>query len=152
MNKRVNYIILAISSLSFIALVISISLLLGEHFQVESCACPKMVSQNFIALFIILSIIFVGGLIYYLLSLQIEKKEKKVKFNIETVKKFLDKDENLVLNQLDKNNGEIFQSRLKGNKVRVSRALKKLKEKDIVKIEKHNKQNKIKLNKHFIFK
>ncbi|MFW5847019.1 MAG: hypothetical protein ACOCUU_02555 [Nanoarchaeota archaeon] len=152
MKKKFNLIILCISALSFITLIISLSLLLGEHLQVKSCGCPKMVSQNFIVLFILLSVIFIGGLIYYLFSLQIEKKEEKVKFNINTLMKFLDKDEKQIIQQLKKNNNKIFQSNLKGNKVRISRAIKKLKEKDIVKIEKQNKKNKIKLNRNFEIK
>ncbi|HKL24327.1 MAG TPA: hypothetical protein VJ912_03255, partial [Candidatus Nanoarchaeia archaeon] len=80
--KKSNLIALIVSGISFILLIVFLSLLLGEHLQVKSCGCPHMVSQNFILLFIVLSIIFVGGLIYYLLSIQIEKKEQKVKFNV----------------------------------------------------------------------
>ena len=86
---RSNSIILIISGISFILLVVFLSLLLGNHLQVQSCECPKMVSQNFIVLFITLSVIFIGGLIYYLLSLKIERKDKKVKFNVERIMEFL---------------------------------------------------------------
>jgi len=147
-----NVIALLISGLSFILLIISLSLLLGEHFQVESCGCPKMVSQNFIFFFILLSVIFVGGLIYYLLSSQIKKEEKKLEFNINTIMKFLDKDEKEILDQINKNKGEIFQLDLKGDKVRKHRALKKLNEKGIVKVEKIGNKNKIRLNKNFEIK
>ena len=142
---------LIISSISFILLIIFLSLLLGEHFQVESCGCPKMISQNFIFLFIFLSIIFIWGLIYYLLSLKLEKKEKKVRFNVKTIMKFLDKDEKMVLNQIKKE--EILQSSIQGlSKLRKHRAIKKLQEKEILKIKKIKNQNKIKLNENFELK
>jgi len=144
-----NVVILIISALSFILLIIFISLLLGEKFQVKSCGCPQMVSQNFIMLFILLSVIFVGGLVYYLLSLQIQKEEEKLEFNISTIMKFLDNDEKEILNQINKNNGWILQSDLKGDKVRKHRALKKLREKDIIDIRKMGNKNKIKLNENF---
>ncbi len=90
---------LIVSGISFILLIIFLSLLLGEHLQIKSCGCPQMVSQNFILLFIGLSIIFIGGLVYYLLSIQIERKNKKVKFNVNTILQFLDKDEKKYYNQ-----------------------------------------------------
>src|SRR6056297_2122043 len=90
--KKSNIIALIVSGISFILLIVFLSLLLGEHLQVKSCGCPQMVSQNFVFLFIVLSIIFVGGLIYYLLSIKIEKKDQKVKFNVNTIMQFLDND------------------------------------------------------------
>jgi hypothetical protein len=147
--KKSNVISLILSGVSFILLIIFLSLLLGEHLQVESCNCPRMVSQNFILLFIGLSIIFIGGFIYYLLSTQIEKEEKKIKFNIETIIKFLDEDEKKVLNQIKKIR-EIPQSEIKGlTKIRKHRAIKKLKEKGILKLEKIGNKNKLKLNENF---
>jgi len=145
-----NIIVLFISSISFILLIVFLSLLLGEHFQVESCACPSMVSQNFILLFIILAVIFVGGIVYYLLSLQIEKKEKALEFNLDTIMKFLDDDEKNILKQTKQNKGEILQSKIKGiTKLRTHRALKKLQTKGILELEKIGRKNKIKLNKNF---
>ena len=146
-----RYFALGISVISFVVLIIFLSLLLGEHLQVKGCECPKMVSQNFIILFISLSVIFVGGLVYYLLSIQIGKKDQKAKFNIETIMKFLDEDEKKILNQIE--NKEILQSEIKGlSKVRKHRAIKKLREKEILNIEKIEKNNKIKLNKNFKLK
>ena len=146
-----RYFALGISVISFVVLIIFLSLLLGEHLQVKGCECPKMVSQNFIILFISLSVIFVGGLVYYLLSIQIGKKDQKAKFNIETIMKFLDEDEKKILNQIE--NKEILQSEIKGlSKVRKHRAIKKLREKEILNIEKIGKNNKIKLNKNFKLK
>lgn len=149
--KKQGLIALILSGISFILLVVFLSLLLGEHFQVESCGCPSMVSQNFILLFIALSVLFIGGLIYSLLSLQIEKKNKKVKFNIKTIIKFLDDDEKKILNQIQENkNKEVLQSDIKGlSKLRKHRAIKKLKEKNLLEIKKLGNKNKIKLNENF---
>jgi uncharacterized membrane protein len=147
--KRKSLISLILSGISFILLIIFLSLLLGEHFQIESCGCPHMVSQNFILLFIGLSIVFIGGLLYYLLSLQIEKEEKKIKFNIKTIIKFLDEDEKKILNQI-KEKKEILQSEIKElTKLRKHRAIKKLNEKNILEIEKLGNKNKLKLNENF---
>lgn len=151
MKKR-GLISLIISRISFILLIIFLSLLLGEHLQIKSCDCPQMVSQNFILLFIGLSIIFIEGLIYYLLSLQIKKKNKKVKFNVNTIMQFLDKDEKKILNQIKKLR-KINQSEINGlTKVRKHRAIKKLKEKGILKIERIGNKNKIKVNENFELK
>ena len=150
--KKSNIISLIISAISFILFVLFLSLLLGEHLQIKSCGCPRMISQNFVFLFIFLSITFIGGLLYYLLSLRIEKKERKVRFNVETIMDFLDKDEKKILNLL-KNNREILQPEIKGlSKVRKHRAIKKLKEKDIVRVKKIGNKNKIKLNENFEMK
>ena len=145
MKKRI--ISLIISSVSFILLIIFLSLLLGEHFQTESCGCPKMVSQNFIILFITLSIIFIGGLIYFLLSLQIERKENIISKNMEVLYSILDKDEQNLLNFLIKNNGEINQKDLakKIGKLKAHRVIKKLEQKKIITIIKQGKNNLIKL-------
>ena len=142
-------IILILGGLSFIALVISLSLLLADRFQVRGCGCPKVVSHNFIWLFIILAVIFVGALFYYLFSLKIEKKEKVISKNIEVLSSILDKDENDVLDLLVKNEGKIAQAKLskKYDKIKAHRIIKKLEEKNIIDIEKEGKTNTIILKK-----
>ena len=139
---------LIISSISFILLIVFLSLLLGEHFQTQSCGCPKMVSQNFIILFIILSVIFIGGLVYYLLSLQIEKKENIINKNMEVLYSILDKDEQNLLDFLIRNNGTINQNDLskKIGKLKSHRIIRKLEQKKIINITKQGKNNLIKLN------
>jgi len=145
MKRRTIFLI--ISAISFILLILFLSLLLGEHFETKSCGCPKMVSQNFIILFIILSIIFIGGLVYFLLSLQIERKEKIINKNMEVLYSILDKDEQNLLDFLIKNNGEINQNDLakKIGKLKAHRIIKKLKLKQIINIIKKGKNNLIKL-------
>ena len=97
--KKSNLTALIISGVSFILLVVFLSLLLGDQLGVRSCGCPHVVQQNFVWIFIVLGMIFMGGLIYYLLSLKIDKKDKKVKFNVNTIMQFLDDDEKKILKQ-----------------------------------------------------
>ena len=145
MKKRIFSLI--ISSISFILLIIFLSLLLGEHFETKTCGCPEMVSQNFIVLFIILSIIFIGGLVYFLLSLQIDKKENIINKNIEVLYSILDKDEKTLLNFLVKNNGKINQNDFakKIGKLKAHRVIKKLEKKKIANVIKQGKSNLIEL-------
>lgn len=146
MKKR--DIILLIGLASFVIFVISLTLLLGEKFEVKSCGCPKMVSNNFVYLFIILSIIFVASLVYYLFSLKIDAKEKVINKNIELLYKILDKDEKKVLDKIIKQKGQIEQSKISEElgKLKVHRTLKKLEQKGIITIEKKGRTNIIKLN------
>jgi uncharacterized membrane protein len=105
-------IILLLGGIAFIALVISLSLLLGNHLEVKTCGCPKMISQNFIWLFITLAIIFVVSLLYYLFSLKIEEKERCLCKNMEILNSILDKDEKKVIDKIASNKGEMEQSKI----------------------------------------
>ena len=142
-----NEFILILGGISFLALVISLSLLLADKFQVSSCGCPKVVSQDFIWLFILLAVIFVGCLLYYLFSLKIERKEQIIAKNMEFLYSILDEDEKKVLEAIVKNKGEMEQSELskKYDKIKAHRIIKKLEEKGIVNVVKEGKTNKIKL-------
>lgn len=147
MNKR-EY-ILIIGLVSFLILITLISLLLADHLQVKSCGCPKVVSHNFLFLFIFLAIIFVSSLLYFLFSQKINHKEELIKNNFNVLYSILDDQEKDVLNSLIKNSGEIEQSKIskKLNKIKAHRIIKKLEEKKIVNVIKEGKTNKIKLNK-----
>lgn len=144
-------VILLVGAVSFITLIVSLSMLLAEKFQVPSCGCPRMVSQNFVFLFIFLSIVFVGSIIYFLFSLKIENQEKIMEKNIGLVHRCLDNLENGVLKEIVKNSGEIKQNNLnkKFGKVKAHRGLKKLKEKKMIDIEKRGNKNFIKLKDEF---
>jgi hypothetical protein len=145
--KRRDY-ILIIGSLSFLTLVTFLSFLLADKFQVQSCGCPKMVSQNFILLSITLAVIFVGSLLYYLFSIKIDEKEKIIVKNIEILNSILDNDEKKVLDKISKT-GELKQKEISEmfDKIKAHRVIKKLHEKGILEIEKMGKTNRIKLNK-----
>ncbi len=147
MKKR--EIVLSIGALAFILLVVFLSLLLGDRFQIKSCGCPNMVSQNFIIIFIMLAIIFVACLLYYLFSLRINAKEDIINKNIDIIYRILDTDEKKVLDTIIKNKGKISQSEISKTfgKIKSHRILKKLIDKRIVDVEKKGKNNTITLKK-----
>jgi uncharacterized membrane protein len=147
MKKR--DLILLIGAVSFIILIIFLSLLLGDKFQVRSCGCPNMVSQNFIIIFIILAVIFVGSLLYYLLSLKIDSQKGIIEKNIEVLHSILDKNERIVINLIIRNNGEIPQSEIskKMGKLKSHRTVKKLIDKKIIDTTKKGRENTIILKK-----
>lgn len=140
---------LILGGLSFLTLIISLSLLLADRFQVRGCGCPKVVSHNFIWLFIGLATIFVASLFYFLFSLKIEQKEKVISKNMEVLSSILDDDENKVLDIIVNHKGEMAQAALSKNydKIKAHRILKKLEEKNIIDIKKKGKTNKIILKK-----
>ena len=146
MKKR--DLILIIGCISFIILVVLLSLLLADRFQVRGCGCPKVVSQNFIWFFISLAFIFASSLLYYLFSLKIDEKEKIILKNIEILNTILDKDEKKVLEKIAKT-GELEQKEISDifDKIKAHRVLKKLEEKGIIEIQRKGKTNTIKLNK-----
>ena len=142
-------IVLGIGALAFIALIISLTLLVGNQLKPQSCGCPKVISQNFLWLFIVLAIIFVACLLYYLFSLKTDTQKAIINKNIEILYNILDKDEKSVLESIIKNNGEISQSEIsqKFDKLRAHRIIKKLLEKKIIDIKRDGKTNKIILKK-----
>jgi uncharacterized membrane protein len=136
---------LIVSGVSFLLFVLSLSLLLADKFQVKSCGCPKVVSYNFIYLFIFLSIIFISSLIYYLASLKIENQKHILKKNLNLVLNFLDRDERQFLNLIIQSKGEILQKELttKFGKLKSSRVVKRLHDKEIVNVISVGKTHKI---------
>lgn len=136
---------LAVSGISFILFVVFLSLLLADKFQVRGCGCPKVISYNFLYIFIFLSIVFIGSLIYYLASLKIDTQKSVLKKNLALVLNFLDKDEKKFLNSIIESKGEILQSELtkKFGKLKSWRVVKRLNDKNIISIENLGKTNKI---------
>ncbi len=138
---------LIIGAFAFILLIVFLSLLLGDKFQVTSCGCPNVVSQYFIYIFITLAIVFIYCLLHYLFSLKIDAKQCVISKNMEILYAILDNDERSTLDELVKNNGELDQSDLskKYNKLKAHRIIKKLLDKGLIDITKSGKTNKIKL-------
>lgn len=141
-------ILLIVGGISFIALVVSLSLLLADRFQVSTCGCPKVISQNFVYLFIILSVIFVASLLYYLFSIKIDSQGQALNKNKEILYSILDEEEKAVLSRIIRKNGEISQSEISETygKLRAHRIIHKLKEKKIIQVTSEGKTNKIKLS------
>ena len=150
MKKR-DY-VLVVGCLAFIFLIISLSLLLGEKFEVKSCGCPNMVSQNFIILFIVLAVVFVMSLLYYLFSLRLDAKKKIIDRNIKLFFSILDKEEQEILQLAIKLDGVLSQNIIsnKYGKAKASRIVKKLVDKKIISIEKKGRKNDIILNKELM--
>ncbi len=146
MKKR--DLVLIIGSISFLILIIFLSLLLADKFQVRDCGCPNVISHNFLWLFILLAVIFVGSLLYYLFSLKIDEKEKIIRKNIEVLNTILDNDEKKVLDRIAKT-GELEQKQISKmfDKIKAHRIIRKLEGKGIIEIQKKGKTNTIKLNK-----
>ena len=142
-------IILGIGILAFLALIISLTLLLGNHFQPQTCGCPHVISNNFVWLFILLAVLFIGSLVYYLLSLKIHAKEDIINKNISTLYSILSKEEKKILDIIIKNKGEVEQSLLADSlgKLKAHRIIRKLEEKQIIDMEKKGRNNIIKLKK-----
>ena len=150
MKKRDS--ILIVGVLSFLVLIISLSLLLGEKFEVKSCGCPRMVSHNFIYLFIILAVVFVASLLYYLFSLKIDAKGKIINKNIKLLFSILDDKEREVLQLVIESDGVLSQNIIskKYGKAKASRIVKKLVDKKIVSVRKFGRKNDIMLNKELM--
>lgn len=144
-------ILLIVGSLAFLALVICLVLLLADKFDVDKavCGCPKVISHNFVWIFIILAVIFVFCLLYYLFSLKIDSQKNIINKNKEILYTLLDEDEKKVLNRLVKANGEIQQSEVSEmfDKIKAHRIIKKLMDKKVIDIKKEGKTNLIILNK-----
>jgi hypothetical protein len=145
---KTRYIVLVIGGIAFIALIISLSLLLGNKFQPQTCGCPKVISNNFVYLFVILGIVFAICLLYYLFSLRINEKDKIIGKNVEFMYSILDDEEKEVLKMIVKSKGEISQQEIskRFGKIRAHRVLKKMQDKKIISVIKDGKTNKIKLN------
>ena len=139
--------ILGIGCISFIFLIVSLSLLLADKFEVSTCGCPKMVSHDFVGLFILLSIVFVACLFYYLFSLKIDSKEKIIKSNIDILFSILDDDEKAIVQLLVRKKGFAEQSDISKiyGKIKSHRLVKKLEEKNIVIVVRKGKKNKVEL-------
>jgi hypothetical protein len=137
--------VLIIGCLSFVFLVVYIAFLIAGKLEVADCGCPRMISQNFIGIFVILAVIFVASLLYYLFSLKIDNKEKIIKSNIELLYSILDSEEKKVLEKMISNNGFINQLELSKSfgKLKSHRLIKKLEEKNIVFVKREGKMNKI---------
>jgi hypothetical protein len=122
-----------------------INLLVFDRLAVKDCGCPKVVSHNFVGIFVLLSVIFVASLFYYLFTLKIDQKQKIISSNIKTLYSILDEDEKHLFDMIIANSGSINQSDVskKYGKIKAHRLTQKLKQKNVVYIIKERNQNKI---------
>jgi len=142
-----NEIILVIGAVSFVALVICLSMLLKNKLAPETCGCPNVIQENFVYIFIFLASIFIGCFVYYLLSLKITIQQNVINKNIKMVMDFLDDDERKVLKEIINQKGQTFQSELtrKFGKLKAHRIIRRLQQKNIITILNIGKTNEIKI-------
>lgn len=139
--------VLAVGVVSFIVLIICLSMLLGDKFSSETCGCPNVIESYFVYIFIFLAAIFIGSLVYYLLSLKIETQQNTINKNIRLVMDFLDNDEKKALKEIIKSRGLMLQSELtkKFGKLKTHRLIKRLEQKNMITISSLGKTNEIHL-------
>ncbi len=93
-----------------------------------------------------------GAIIFYFMSTSLQKKQKSLKRNTKMILNFLSKDEQTIVKKILSEKDNVLQSdisRLEGiGKLKSHRILQKLKDRNIVKIEKFGKTNIVKLNKN----
>ena len=94
---------------------------------------------------------FVGSLTYYFISEKYEKKIGKIRKEVKSIMKFLDRDQRKIVEFLIKNGFSALQSDIVTKtgftRVQVSRILKEMYRKKIINKEKHGMTNKISLSK-----
>jgi hypothetical protein len=97
--------------------------------------------------------IAIGALMYYILSGDLEKKEKLIRYDTEVILRLLDPEERKVLRKIVENNGKISQMEvtyMEGfTKVRSHRVIEGLVQKGILFKEKMGKMRLVKMNKEF---
>lgn len=140
---------LIVSLVSFLGIVVFFAYLKLDKLSGNSCGCSNVISQNSFLIFLILIIIFSINMFYYFYSLSISKKEKTILSNQKTIFSILNEDEKKLINLILKNNGVIEQKLIskKYGKIKAHRLVQKLKEKNIIFINKINNKNTISLNK-----
>ncbi|MDD4050060.1 MAG: hypothetical protein PHX47_03575 [Candidatus ainarchaeum sp.] len=99
--------------------------------------------------------IFVGLLIYYLLSEEINQKEKNINVKSKTILNLLTKDEKKIIEKILDNDGKVRQYELTYidglSKIKVHRLILKLEENGIIKKEKIGKVNNLILDKDIYY-
>jgi uncharacterized membrane protein len=92
--------------------------------------------------------VFVGSLVYYMLSPKIEKKEAK---DVHLLLDMLEPDEKAIIKRIIESKGEISQSKLSSEfgKVKTFRVLEGLRLRGVVEKMPYGKTNKVKLAKKF---
>jgi len=144
-NNNLKPIILIFGILTFFIFVVSFSVFYAtEHFT-ASCGC-RVPSWVIIVAMASLGL-FVGLITYYILSTNYLKKRERIEKDLIKILDLLDNEDNIVLKKIIESGGEINQSSLTRalnlDKVRVSRIVSRMEEKNILKKEKNGMTNKL---------
>jgi len=145
-NQVSLLIILIITGFVFI---LAFSVLYIQNILSKEVACKCTIPIPLIMLLLVSLGIFVGSFISYYLNQQFFEEKKGYKQNVLSTLRFLDTDERKIVSYIINLKGSVLQSKIadstKMSKVKVSRVLKKLEEKNIIVKEKNKKINKIML-------
>jgi hypothetical protein len=144
----------------FIGILIYLFYYIQHNYTISSCGCKTPVQLVLIGL--VIFGIFLGASTTLFTSLyknrNINQEEKEIKKNnmdkkINAFLKLVEHDERMVLNELIKNNGVIKQSELNKNtnlsRVKITRTIKKLVQKGVLRVERENGKNIIRLEDEF---
>ena len=155
-NKSIKPLILIFGILTFFIFMISFSVFYTTENFSTTCGCSLppwviIVSMSSLGL-------FVGLLTYYIISNNYSKEKKEIEKNLIKFLDILETDDKNILKKIIDNGGEINQSSLSKSlnfdKVKMSRIVSKMEEKNILKKEKNGMTNKLiletKLKKLFI--
>ncbi|MFA5764155.1 MAG: hypothetical protein WC915_05095 [archaeon] len=99
----------------------------------------------------IISGVIIGAIVFFFMSVKLEKQNDNLENVTQTLIQFLNKDEKKIVEKIIENDGKIYQSelsRIEGiGKLKSHRIIRRLEERNVIEIEKHGKTNIIKLKK-----
>lgn len=144
-SKSIKPIILIFGILTFFIFIVSFSVFYTTENFSTTCGCKL---PPWVIIVIISSLgLFVGIATYYILSNNYLKEKKEIKGDLIKILDILDEEDKTILKRIIENNGEINQSYLTKSlnldKVKVSRIISKMEEKNILKKEKNGMTNKL---------
>jgi len=144
-SKKIKPIILTFGILTFFIFVISFGVFYTTENFSTTCGCKLPL---WVIIVTISSLgLFVGIATYYILSTSYLKEKKGIEKDLIKVLDILDEGDKIVLKKIIENGGEINQSSLTKainlDKVKVSRIISKMEEKNILKKEKNGMTNKL---------
>lgn len=148
-NELRNIIIAIAIIMGFLFLVSFAIFYVRENYSAESCsvACSCKTSLPLIISLLSTLGVFVGTIMYYLLSGKFSREQKLMQAGINKTLNYLSKDEKAIVKALINNGGELSQSSLGKitamNKVKTYRVISTLEKKAVVKKEKSGMTNKV---------
>jgi len=146
LNNKAFIIIGVITGFTFIT---SLSLLYMENIIPSEVKCACTIPIPLILVSLASLGLFTGSLVYYLITAQHEEECKARQKEVFNTLDFLESEEKTIIKELIENNGELKQNTLVKNtglsRVKVSRLLKKLEQRNIIIKEPLGKINVIKL-------
>ena len=151
-KEKIKSPFLIVIVLTFAIFIISLTAFYSQENFSSVCGCK--LSPWVIIVSISSFGIFIGSLIYYLLSLNNIKEKGHLQEGFQKILLFLEKEEKRIIEEILNNSGEIYQSKLcsslKLDKVKCSRIISKLEKKEIIHRKKEGMTNIIILDKELL--